>query len=83
MPIAEVALAAGFNSVRQFNHTARSVWARRPSQLRDYRGSSTDESLRKQRRIANAHPHPFDRTELFKVLVQWGLKSSRAIKSLR
>jgi hypothetical protein len=83
MPMAEIALAAGFNSVRQFNHAARSVWTQRPSQLRDYRSSPTNASLRKQRRVANAYPHAFDRTELLKALVQWGLKSSRAIGSLR
>jgi AraC family transcriptional regulator, regulatory protein of adaptative response / DNA-3-methyladenine glycosylase II len=82
MPIAEIALAAGFKSVRQFNHTARAVWAKRPSQLRDYRASPTNASLRKQGRIANAYPHAFDRTELLKALAQWGLKSSCAIKSL-
>jgi AraC family transcriptional regulator, regulatory protein of adaptative response / DNA-3-methyladenine glycosylase II len=83
MPMAEIALAAGFNSVRQFNHAARSVWAQRPSQLRDYRALPTNASRRKQHRVANAYPHAFDRTELLKALVQWGLKSSRAIGSLR
>jgi AraC family transcriptional regulator, regulatory protein of adaptative response / DNA-3-methyladenine glycosylase II len=34
VPIAEVALAAGFGSVRQFNDTVREVFALSPSQLR-------------------------------------------------
>jgi AraC family transcriptional regulator of adaptative response / DNA-3-methyladenine glycosylase II len=34
VPIAEVALAAGFGSVRQFNDTIREVFARSPSELR-------------------------------------------------
>jgi AraC family transcriptional regulator, regulatory protein of adaptative response / DNA-3-methyladenine glycosylase II len=34
LPIAEVALAAGFASVRQFNETVRTIFARTPSELR-------------------------------------------------
>ncbi len=34
LPIGEVALAAGFASVRQFNETVRAVFARTPSELR-------------------------------------------------
>lgn len=34
MPVGEVAFAAGFGSVRQFNETIRSVFARTPSELR-------------------------------------------------
>lgn len=40
MPIAQIALAAGFKSIRQFNHTARAVWGQRPSQLRASPGFS-------------------------------------------
>jgi AraC family transcriptional regulator, regulatory protein of adaptative response / DNA-3-methyladenine glycosylase II len=35
MPLADVALAAGFQSVRQFNDTIRDVYASTPSELRD------------------------------------------------
>jgi AraC family transcriptional regulator of adaptative response / DNA-3-methyladenine glycosylase II len=35
MPFAEAALAAGFNSVRQFNDTIREVFASTPSEMRD------------------------------------------------
>jgi AraC family transcriptional regulator, regulatory protein of adaptative response / DNA-3-methyladenine glycosylase II len=35
MPFAEAALAAGFNSVRQFNDTIRDVFASTPSEMRD------------------------------------------------
>jgi AraC family transcriptional regulator of adaptative response / DNA-3-methyladenine glycosylase II len=38
LPIGEIALAAGFASVRQFNETVRAVFARTPSELR--RGGS-------------------------------------------
>jgi AraC family transcriptional regulator of adaptative response / DNA-3-methyladenine glycosylase II len=43
LPIGEIALAAGFASVRQFNETVRTVFARTPSELRS-RSSSTHES---------------------------------------
>src|SRR5215212_5013616 len=34
LPFAQVALGAGFRSVRQFNHTVRAVYARTPTELR-------------------------------------------------
>jgi AraC family transcriptional regulator, regulatory protein of adaptative response / DNA-3-methyladenine glycosylase II len=34
MPITHVAFAAGFSSLRQFNHTVRTVFARTPTELR-------------------------------------------------
>lgn len=46
VPFAEVALAAGFGSVRQFNDTVRSVYARTPTELRG----------RARRRTGNAAP---------------------------
>ena len=39
MPIADVAFAAGFGSVRQFNDTVRSVFAAAPQALRDRAGA--------------------------------------------
>jgi AraC family transcriptional regulator of adaptative response / DNA-3-methyladenine glycosylase II len=45
LPIAEVALAAGFASVRQFNETVRSVFARTPSELRRRSRSMREQSL--------------------------------------
>ncbi len=41
MPFAEVALAAGFRSVRQFNDTIREVFAARPGELRRSRTGGT------------------------------------------
>lgn len=46
IPFGEVALAAGFGSVRQFNETVRAVYARTPSELRG----------RARRQIGNGAP---------------------------
>ncbi|MYQ46527.1 helix-turn-helix domain-containing protein [Streptomyces sp. SID4985] len=35
LPVTEIAFAAGFSSVRQFNDTVREVYARTPTQVRD------------------------------------------------
>jgi len=40
---AEIAFAAGFSSVRQFNDTIQDVYARSPSQMRDRRPASWEE----------------------------------------
>src|SRR4051794_39915188 len=37
--LADIAFAAGFGSVRQFNDTMREIYARTPSQLREARGA--------------------------------------------
>ena len=38
--LAEIAFAAGFGSVRQFNDTIREIYGRTPSALRDWRGAA-------------------------------------------
>ncbi len=40
LPLSEIAFAAGFASIRQFNATVREVFAVTPSQLREARGSA-------------------------------------------
>lgn len=42
LPFADVAFAAGFSSIRQFNDTVRSVFALTPSQLRSSRAPADD-----------------------------------------
>ncbi len=42
LPVADVAFAAGFASIRQFNDTMREVYAQSPQQLRAARGSRPD-----------------------------------------
>jgi AraC family transcriptional regulator of adaptative response / DNA-3-methyladenine glycosylase II len=51
LPLGEVAFAAGFASIRQFNATIREVFAVTPTQLRETRG----------RRVAAARPRRPDR----------------------
>lgn len=41
--LAEIAFAAGFGSVRQFNDTVREIYGRAPSQLRDRRSAGVPE----------------------------------------
>jgi AraC family transcriptional regulator of adaptative response / DNA-3-methyladenine glycosylase II len=44
MPLADVAFAAGFSSVRQFNDTIRAVFAESPTHLRHARGAAAGRS---------------------------------------
>jgi len=45
LPMAPLALAAGFSSVRQFNHTVREVFATTPSELRRRRKAHTADGI--------------------------------------
>ncbi|WP_035857576.1 DNA-3-methyladenine glycosylase 2 family protein [Cryptosporangium arvum] len=72
LPFAEVAFAAGFSSIRQFNDTVREVFASTPSELRVKRGSKAVGgpgviSLRL------AYREPFDAAAL------WGFLGARAV----
>ncbi|MFG1928176.1 AlkA N-terminal domain-containing protein [Cryptosporangium sp. NPDC048952] len=72
LPFAEVAFAAGFSSIRQFNETVREVFASTPSELRTKRGPKAAGgpgviSLRL------AYREPFDATAL------WAFLSMRAV----
>jgi AraC family transcriptional regulator of adaptative response / DNA-3-methyladenine glycosylase II len=51
LPLSEIAFAAGFTSIRQFNATIREVFAVTPSQLREARGRA-----RKTRRLLPPPP---------------------------
>jgi AraC family transcriptional regulator, regulatory protein of adaptative response / DNA-3-methyladenine glycosylase II len=44
LPMADIAFAAGFSSVRQFNETVRAVFASSPSQLRAHSAQASDTS---------------------------------------
>ena len=72
LPFAEVAFAAGFSSVRQFNDTVREVFATTPSRLRAHRrpganGGPGTISLRL------AYREPFDAASL------WAFLGARAV----
>jgi AraC family transcriptional regulator, regulatory protein of adaptative response / DNA-3-methyladenine glycosylase II len=46
MPMAEIALNSGFNSLRQFNHAVRTIAGQAPTDLRHLRDNSAVSSLR-------------------------------------
>jgi AraC family transcriptional regulator of adaptative response / DNA-3-methyladenine glycosylase II len=66
MAFADIAFAAGFTSVRQFNDTVREVYAATPTELRDRRGRST--STPGQVEVRLAVRLPFDASRLLDFL---------------
>lgn len=60
MPFAEVAFAAGFASVRQFNDTVRSVFARTPSELRAHASATSARSEPGVLGLRLSYREPFD-----------------------
>ena len=58
LPMAEVALASGFGSVRRFNETFRDLFGRPPSALR--RKAGTDNSAREGVTLRLAYRPPYD-----------------------
>ncbi|WP_062515888.1 AlkA N-terminal domain-containing protein [Demequina gelatinilytica] len=68
MPVSEVAFAAGFGSVRQFNDAARSAWDLTPSQVRG-RGAAPQAALpgeaRLELRLRHRRPATTARTLAF------------------
>lgn len=70
LPFTDVAFAAGFGSVRQFNDTLREVFASSPSQLRTVRHSDTRDRRAEATTITLrlAHREPFDHRELWRHL---------------
>ncbi|MEM9609628.1 MAG: AlkA N-terminal domain-containing protein [Actinomycetota bacterium] len=72
MSFAEIAFAAGFGSIRQFNDTIREVFARTPSELRDAssRSAGADESGALDLRLA-LRP-PFEANEVLGFLAWHG-----------
>ena len=60
LPMAEVALAAGFNSVRRFNETFRELFARSPVKLRHVRNRGKHEAGTLSVRLAYRPPYDWD-----------------------
>ena len=60
LPMAEVALASGFNSVRRFNETFRKLFARPPAALRHLRGKAKRETGFLSVRLAYRPPYDWD-----------------------
>jgi AraC family transcriptional regulator of adaptative response / DNA-3-methyladenine glycosylase II len=60
LPMAEVALAAGFNSVRRFNETFRELFGRSPARLRHVRDRAKREAGFLSVRLAYRPPYDWD-----------------------
>lgn len=68
LPMGEVAHAAGFASVRQFNDTVREVYARTPRELRRAAGGGPTSTLGSALRLRIAVREPFAATDLHRFL---------------
>jgi AraC family transcriptional regulator of adaptative response / DNA-3-methyladenine glycosylase II len=60
LPMAEVALASGFNSVRRFNETFRDLFGRPPAELRRGRGKTAHEAGALSVRLPYRPPYDWD-----------------------
>jgi AraC family transcriptional regulator, regulatory protein of adaptative response / DNA-3-methyladenine glycosylase II len=76
MPMAEVALASGFGSVRRFNETFRSLFGRPPSTLR--RRSGIDTSARDGVTLRLAYRPPYDWPSMLSALSSRAMAASSA-----
>ena len=65
MPLTEVAFAAGFSSIRQFNETVREVYAASPTELRGRRGGARSSVGSVTMRLAVRTPFAGDRLLAF------------------
>jgi AraC family transcriptional regulator of adaptative response / DNA-3-methyladenine glycosylase II len=72
LPLAEIALAAGFGSIRRFNAAVRQTWDRTPSALRREHGRRRDAPFE----VVLAYRPPYDWTGLLQFL------SRRAVPGL-
>ena len=72
LPVTEIAFAAGFASVRQFNDTIRQIYARTPSALRAESGTGLGAGVREGTRagipLRLAHRGPYAAREVFDLL---------------
>lgn len=72
LPVTEIAFAAGFASVRQFNDTVRQIYARTPSALRTEAGTGLGAAPREARTtgipLRLAHRGPYAAREVFDLL---------------
>lgn len=72
LPVTEIAFAAGFSSVRQFNDTVRQIYARTPSALRAEAGTGLGAAVREARTtgipLRLAHRGPYAAGDVFDLL---------------
>lgn len=87
LPLTDVAFAAGFSSVRQFNETVREVFVRTPSQLRAAAAGRRDHAGRPEpatgtgTRLTLRLPYrpPFDAAGLFRFLADRAVPGVEAV----
>lgn len=88
LPVTEIAFAAGFASVRQFNDTIRAVYASTPSELRDAaprgghavgRGAAASAGIP----LRLAHRGPYRSTALFDVLAHEAIEGVEEVEGAR
>jgi AraC family transcriptional regulator of adaptative response / DNA-3-methyladenine glycosylase II len=70
LPFAEIALAAGFGSIRQFNDTVREIYARTPSDLRERASKRIGVATPGQVDVDLSCRQPFDATTTLAFLGQ-------------
>src|SRR5690606_11494758 len=68
LPMAEVAMAAGFGSVRRFNETFQSLYGRSPSELRRHREKAGAAGVR----LGMTYREPYDRAAMLEALAERG-----------
>ncbi|THA62138.1 DNA-3-methyladenine glycosylase 2 family protein [Streptomyces sp. A0958] len=72
LPVTEIAFAAGFASVRQFNDTVRQIYARTPSALRAEAGTGLGAAVREARTtgipLRLAHRGPYAAGDVFDLI---------------
>lgn len=70
LPMADVALAAGFGSVRRFNEVFRDLFGRAPAALRRHRVSGTGADVRRGFTIRLAYTPPYAWDDMLSFLAQ-------------
>jgi AraC family transcriptional regulator of adaptative response / DNA-3-methyladenine glycosylase II len=60
LPMSQIALAAGFSSLRQFNHSIRSCFGRPPSALRSVKGGKGSRTEREELTLRVSYRPPLD-----------------------
>ncbi|MFE4699888.1 AlkA N-terminal domain-containing protein [Streptomyces sp. NPDC056738] len=88
LPVTQIAFAAGFASVRQFNDTIRTVYASTPSQLRDAAPRSAPAARSAATPAAGvplrlAHRGPYQSTAVFDLLAAEAVPGVEAVRGSR
>lgn len=83
LPVAEVAFASGFSSIRQCNATMREVFAETPSALREAKAHWRDDRPKGVIRLRLAYREPFDYVAMLRFLGDRAVPGVEAVAGLR